>query len=75
MRRYSAEVELVTRDPGIRCRVSRAYSGDAKTRMAVFADSPEAAREVAVEKVQAKWRRHQDLATYWIANAVHEDSS
>jgi hypothetical protein len=74
MRRYSVEVELVTRDPGIRCRVSRAYGGEAKTRMAVFADSPEDAREAAIEKVQDKWLRHQELTTYWIANAVHEDS-
>ena len=75
MTRNSVEVELVTRDPVSAAWSAGAYGGDTKTRMAVFADSPEAAREVAVEKVQAKWRRHQDLATYWIANAVHEDSS
>jgi hypothetical protein len=31
MRRYSVEVKLVTPDPGMRCRVSRAYGGEAKS--------------------------------------------
>jgi hypothetical protein len=72
MRRYSVEVELVTRDPDIRRRVSGAYGGEPKTWMAVFADNSADARVTAVEKVHDKWLRHHDLATYWIAHAAHE---
>ena len=73
--RYSVQVELVAQDPRIRRRVSRAYGGEPKTWMSVFAGSLEDAREEAVAKVKGNWLRHQNLTTDWVAQTVHEDGA
>ena len=68
---HSVQVELVTQDPRIRRRVSRAYGGEPKTWMSVFAGSLE---DVARRpSPRSKWLRHQDLTTDRVAQTVHED--
>jgi hypothetical protein len=73
--RCSLQVELETQDPPIRRRVRRAYGGEPKTWMSMFAGSLEDAREAVVAQVRGNWLRHQDPTTDWVAQTVQKDGA